>query len=79
MSDMSDMMNEDTLGKSDQKNVFEEPLEACSIHPVTGFYRNGCCDTGSNDHGSHTVCAEMTAEFFGVFKSQRQRSIHPSP
>jgi hypothetical protein len=38
-------------------------LETCSVNPMTGFFREGCCDTGSSDVGSHTVCAVMTAEF----------------
>lgn len=49
--------------ESDQQNVFGEPLEGCSLNPRTGFYRTGCCDTGPEDAGSHTVCAVVTAEF----------------
>ncbi|HET6184178.1 MAG TPA: DUF2237 domain-containing protein [Acetobacteraceae bacterium] len=45
------------------RNVLGTALEICSLQPRTGFYRNGCCDTGPEDLGSHTVCAEMTAEF----------------
>jgi uncharacterized protein (DUF2237 family) len=41
-------------------NVLGEPLELCSIKPMTGFYRDGCCNTGREDVGSHTVCAVMT-------------------
>ena len=37
-------------------NVFDEPLGDCSLNPLTGFYRNGCCDTSDQDAGSHTVC-----------------------
>jgi len=48
---------------SEQKNVFGEPLEACSLKPMTGFYRTGCCETGPEDAGVHTVCVEVTAEF----------------
>ena len=44
-------------------NVLGEPLEACGTDPVTGFYRDGCCSTGPEDAGSHTVCAVMTEEF----------------
>ena len=36
-------------------NVFDEPLGDCSLNPLTGFYRNGCCDTSDQDAGSHTV------------------------
>jgi uncharacterized protein (DUF2237 family) len=45
------------------RNVLNGPLQACSTDPMTGFYRNGCCDTGAGDVGIHVVCAEMTAEF----------------
>lgn len=47
----------------DARNVLGEPLGSCSIDPVTGFFRNGCCETGPEDVGMHTVCAVMTAEF----------------
>lgn len=51
-------------------NVLGEPLEPCSSDPMTGFYRDGCCSTGPEDLGSHTICAVMTAEFL-----LHQRSI----
>jgi uncharacterized protein (DUF2237 family) len=47
----------------DARNVLGEPLGSCSMDPVTGFFRNGCCETGPEDVGMHTVCAVMTAEF----------------
>lgn len=50
------------------ENVLGGKLEACSTRPLTGFYRNGCCDTGPEDRGSHTVCAVMTAEFLALSK-----------
>ncbi|TCM77590.1 DUF2237 family protein [Rhodovulum steppense] len=49
-------------------NVLGGPLAPCSSTPLTGFYRNGCCDTGPEDRGSHTVCAVMTAEFLAYSK-----------
>lgn len=49
-------------------NVLGGPLEECSRDPVTGFYRTGCCETGPEDHGRHTVCAVMTAEFLALSK-----------
>ncbi len=49
-------------------NVLGTPLGTCSTTPVTGFFRNGCCDTGPMDQGMHTVCAEMTAEFLALSK-----------
>ncbi len=45
------------------RNVLGGPLEACGTEPVTGFYRDGCCNTGPQDLGSHTICAVVTAEF----------------
>jgi len=50
------------------RNVFGKLLQPCSRDPVTGFFRNGCCDTGPADRGSHTVCAIMTAEFLALSK-----------
>ena len=44
-------------------NVLGTDLETCCTAPLTGFYRNGCCNTGSGDVGVHVVCAEMTADF----------------
>jgi uncharacterized protein (DUF2237 family) len=44
-------------------NVLGDQLESCSSEPMTGFYRTGCCDTGAEDMGVHTVCAVVTAEF----------------
>ena len=46
-----------------QQNVFGEPIELCCKDPMTGFYRDGRCNTGPNDLGTHTVCALMTDEF----------------
>lgn len=49
-------------------NVLGGPLAECSAQPMTGFFRNGCCDTGAEDAGSHTVCVVMTAEFLAMSK-----------
>ncbi|MEZ5754963.1 MAG: DUF2237 domain-containing protein [Paracoccaceae bacterium] len=49
-------------------NVLGGPLATCSTAPLTGFFRNGCCDTGPTDTGRHTVCAEMTEEFLALSK-----------
>jgi len=56
------------MQKEPSLNVLGGPLETCSNDPVTGFFRNGCCDTGPMDQGSHTVCAVMTAEFLALSK-----------
>ena len=49
-------------------NILGTPLEPCSVDPVTGFFRDGHCNTCTEDHGSHTVCAIMTAEFLAFSK-----------
>lgn len=56
------------MTKMPSLNVNGDPLKSCSTNPMTGFYRNGCCDTGPSDRGSHTVCAVMTAEFLAFSK-----------
>ena len=53
-----------------ERNVLGGPLETCGTDPMTGFYRDGCCTTGPEDLGSHTICAVMTGEFL-----DHQRSI----
>ena len=50
-------------GGDRQLNVFGAPLEVCCKKPMTGFYRDGYCNTGPMDTGTHTVCAHMTEEF----------------
>jgi uncharacterized protein (DUF2237 family) len=54
--------------KDPSLNVLGGTLESCSTDPVTGFFRNGCCDTSDQDRGQHTVCAVMTAEFLAMSK-----------
>jgi hypothetical protein len=54
--------------KEPSVNVLGGTLQPCSTNPLTGFFRNGCCDTGPADHGQHTVCALMTAEFLAFSK-----------
>ncbi|MGN6544555.1 MAG: DUF2237 family protein [Aureliella sp.] len=56
------------------KNVLGTELQTCSVDPMTGFYRDGCCQTGSEDLGLHTVCAEMTEEFLR-FSKQRGNDL----
>jgi uncharacterized protein (DUF2237 family) len=53
-----------------ERNVLGGELEPCGTDPMTGFYRDGCCNTGPEDRGSHTICAVVTAEFL-----DHQRSI----
>ncbi len=61
------------------KNVFGEALIPCSMVPLTGFYRNGCCETGVEDSGTHTVCAVMSEEFLIFSKSRGNDLITPRP
>ena len=52
------------------KNIFGEKLITCSINPMTGFFRNGCCDTDDSDLGMHTVCVIISDEFLLFSKSK---------
>lgn len=56
------------MEKDPSINVLGGPLTPCSFDPLTGFFRNGACDTCAEDRGSHTVCAVMTAEFLAFSK-----------
>ncbi len=49
-------------------NVLGGPLQPCSMDPLTGFFRDGCCNTSGRDQGSHTVCVILTAEFLAMSK-----------
>jgi uncharacterized protein (DUF2237 family) len=64
---------------STPRNVLGERLEVCSMSPMTGFFRDGCCDTGQEDVGSHTVCAGMTAAFLAFSKSRGNDLSTPMP
>src|SRR6476646_7311820 len=66
-------------GPSPSRNVFGEKLETCSIKPMTGFFRNGCCDTGPEDAGSHTVCVVVTDEFLEFSRSRGNDLSTPMP
>ncbi|WP_425906669.1 DUF2237 family protein [Nitrobacter sp. TKz-YC02] len=61
------------------RNVLGEPLQLCSIKPMTGFYRDGCCDTGSEDIGNHTVCVVVTAAFLDFSVSRGNDLSTPLP
>jgi uncharacterized protein (DUF2237 family) len=54
-------------------------LESCSISPLTGFFRNGCCDTAPQDVGSHTVCVIVTREFLAFSKARGNDLSTPAP
>lgn len=61
------------------RNVLGEPLEPCSARPLTGFTRTGSCETGPEDLGSHTVCAQLTSEFLEFSRSRGNDLITPVP
>lgn len=60
-------------------NVFGEELMTCGTDPVTGFYRDGCCNTGPEDMGTHTVCAEVTQDFLDFTAKQGNDLSTPIP
>lgn len=62
-----------------EKNVLGTPLQICSMDPLTGFTRTGCCETGPQDRGSHTVCALMTDEFLAFSYSKGNDLTTPRP
>ena len=64
---------------SNDKNVLGGALSPCSTSPRTGFYRDGCCNTGPEDLGLHVVCAEVTAEFLRFARSRGNDLITPLP
>ena len=62
-----------------QKNVLGEKLEPCSTNPMTGWFRDGCCNTNEADFGNHTVCARVTEEFLVWAKKVGNDLITPHP
>ena len=68
--------NNGTLGP---KNVIGKTLESCGTSPMTGFTRNGCCETGPDDLGSHTVCAVVTSEFLDYTRARGNDLSTPRP
>ena len=67
------------MNDTKQKNVLGEPLEPCGIDPITGYYRDGVCNTDESDNGSHTVCASVTDEFLEFSKSMGNDLSTPQP
>jgi uncharacterized protein len=61
------------------RNVLGGPLKPCSLEPRTGFFRDGSCDTCAEDLGSHTVCAEMTADFLAFSEAAGNDLSTPRP
>jgi uncharacterized protein len=64
---------------SEELNVLDEPLQPCSLEPLTGFYRDGCCTSGPEDLGNHTVCAVVTAEFLAHQQQVGNDLVTPRP
>ena len=62
-----------------KRNVLGEPMELCCEKPLTGFYRNGKCDTGPEDHGVHSICARTTVEFLEYSQSVGNDLSTPIP
>lgn len=67
------------VDKADSINVLGKRLAPCSQDPVTGFFRDGCCNTSEEDHGSHTVCVLLTAEFLDFSRSRGNDLSTPRP
>ncbi len=61
------------------RNVLGKPLEVCCKSPLTGFYRDGCCNTGPGDFGLHIVCAQVTKEFLEFTLTRGNDLITPMP
>jgi uncharacterized protein len=68
-----------TKSPVEQRNVFGDPIQVCSLKPRTGFFRTGCCETGPDDVGVHTVCVEVTAEFLAFSKARGNDLSTPRP
>ncbi|HEX3484833.1 MAG TPA: DUF2237 domain-containing protein [Micropepsaceae bacterium] len=66
-------------GEDPPRNVFGGVLESCSTQPMTGFFRDGCCNTAAEDFGSHTVCVVMTDEFLAFSKARGNDLSTPMP
>lgn len=64
---------------SKAKNVLSTELQTCSTDPMTGYYRDGCCNTGGGDYGVHVVCAVMTDEFLEFSKAAGNDLSTPIP
>jgi uncharacterized protein (DUF2237 family) len=74
-----DDVEDDGSRRAASVNVLGERLEACSLSPMTGFFRDGCCDTNREDIGSHTVCAVMTESFLEFSRSRGNDLSTPVP
>jgi uncharacterized protein (DUF2237 family) len=73
------MKSRDLPGRGSQLNVLGGPLLTCSDQPLTGFFRDGCCNTSEDDFGSHTVCVVLTDEFLAYSKAAGNDLSTPRP
>ena len=71
--------NVEPIEVDESLNIFGKPLEPCGLDPITGFFRDGCCNTCKEDVGSHTVCIEMTSDFleYSRFAGNDLSTPHP--
>lgn len=76
---LRDDRSEGERQQGEPRNVLGERLDVCSIKPMTGFFRDGCCNTSREDAGSHTVCVVTTAEFLEFSKSRGNDLSTPVP
>jgi len=67
------------IEKDESLNVFDEPLEPCSEEPLTGFFRDGCCNTNDQDVGSHTICIAITKDFLEYSRFRGNDLSTPMP
>ena len=72
-------MTREAIRPAEDTNVLGGRLEPCSVEPRTGFYRDGCCNTGPEDLGLHVVCARMTAKFLAFSKARGNDLSTPQP
>ncbi len=70
---------EEDICMKKEKNVLGENLKTCCTSPMTGFYRNGACETGPADIGTHVVCAEVTKDFLEFTRSRGNDLMSPAP
>ncbi len=72
-------MRDGQLEKNPSRNVLGQPLRSCSDNPVTGFFRDGCCNTGPSDRGRHVICARVTEAFLTYSAEQGNELRRPVP
>jgi uncharacterized protein len=73
------MRDGDERPRAGQRNVLGQRLSDCSLRPLTGFFRSGCCETDASDHGAHVVCVQVTAEFLAFSKQRGNDLSTPVP